>query len=154
MSGCCCNMAEKSSVEILSVLLANTYVLYVKTQNVHWNVTGGSFGYIHELTEKHYNDMFIAIDEIAERIRMIGDYPPSKMSDFLKLSCISENLESKTDKDMLQELRKDHECMVEAIKQAIGIISNSNDFGTIDILSSRLNFHEKAVWMMKSNSAN
>lgn len=138
------------SVEILSHLLANTYVLLVKTQNVHWNVRGENFGYIHSLTESHYEELFEAADTIAERIRKIGSVAPATMSEFLKMSCVSEELKAKDAKEMLGELLEDHKTIVCGIKKAISVLDDSDDFGTVDLLTSRLMSHEKIVWMLNS----
>ncbi len=149
-----CNCSEaKNSVEILSKLLANTYVLLVKTHNVHWNVKGSQFGSIHSLTETHYNELFNAIDEIAERIRKIGHDAPATMSEFLKLSCVSEELNATSQTDMLKALLADHETIVSGLKKGIATLSSSDDYGTVDLLTSRLASHEKTVWLLKSTLA-
>ncbi len=147
----CCSNKKMNSVEILSHLLANTYVLLVKTQNVHWNVKGESFGTVHSLTENHYNVLFDVIDIIAERIRMVKAIAPATMSEFLKISCISEELKAKDSKEMLKELLEDHKLIVRSLKKAISDLNDSDDFGTIDLITSRLTYHEKIVWMLTSS---
>lgn len=148
---CCSNAKNINSVEMLSNVLATTYVLLVKTQNIHWNVKGADFGYIHSLMEIHYNSLFLAIDEIAERIRMLNSDSPATMSEFLKLSCISEKLNAKSGTEMLEELKNDHECIAQGITKFLSELSKTDDFETSDLLTSRLRFHNKVVWMLKSN---
>ena len=103
---------SNGSVDVLSKVLADSYVLLVKTQNIHWNVEGSEFRSIHLMTEEHYNNLFDAIDVIAERIRMIGGKSPATFAEFSKLA--------------------------------------SFDLGSIDVLNSRLAFHDKVVWMLKA----
>ena len=146
----CSSKCDCSVTEILSKVLANTYVLYLKTQNVHWNVTGGLFREIHLMTEEHYNNLFLAIDMIAERIRMIGERSPATFEEFSKLSCISDKLQSSTDLEMVAELLDGHKALCVVLKTAIKKIEESDDFGTLGLLGDRLNFHEKTVWMLQS----
>ncbi len=150
-----CNCTTyQDSKEILSKVLANTYVLYLKTQNVHWNVKGVAFREIHLMTEEHYNNLFLAIDEIAERLRMIGERAPATFSEFTELACLSDKLESKNSDEMLTALLDDHKSMAAALKKMLGFLGNSDDFGTIDLLNVRLKFHEKTVWMLSSTLNN
>lgn len=149
MNGCL--KENMGTVDILSCLLANTYILLLKTQNVHWNVTGEHFGYIHSLTESHYEELFKAADEIAERIRKIGAKAPATMSEFLKISCVSEELSAKDDREMLKALLEDHKLIVAGLKKAIAKLSDSDDYGTADLLTSRLTSHEKIIWTLTAN---
>lgn len=151
MDCCCGTQCEKTPSEILSRILSATYVLLVKTQNIHWNVKGSMFGYVHSLTEKHYGELFEAVDEIAERIRQLGERAPGTMSEFLSMSCVMEKLEATSDRDMILELKRDHESLCALLKKAINKISQTDDFVTADILTSRLSYHEKVVWMLESN---
>lgn len=146
----CCQKQNMSSVEILSHLLANTYVLLVKTQNIHWNVKGEDFGCIHSLTEGHYEELFDAVDEIAERLRKIGAVAPATITEFLKMSCISEELIAKDGKEMLRTLLEDHKTIVCGLKKAILALGDTDDFGTIDLLTARLTSHEKVFWMLSA----
>ena len=148
--GCACDNKNCSCSDILPTLLATTYTLLLKTQNVHWNICGCGFFTIHKLTEDHYNDLFEAIDEIAERIRKIGGIAPATYSEYQKLSAISDELKAKSGCEMVGELCEDHKKIVEGLKHAIESMSDSRDFGTVDLLTARLSYHEKIVWMLSS----
>ncbi len=141
---------QSKSIKALSKALADTYVLLMKTQNIHWNVEGPDFRSIHLMTEDHYNNLFDAADVIAERIRMVGGKSPATFEEFLKLASFDDKLKSTNQKGMLEELLKAHESLVKDLKSGIKDISGSDDGGSIDVLSSRLGFHEKTIWMLKA----
>lgn len=147
---CACGKTDCVCEDVLSTLLATTYVLLIKTQNIHWNVKDCGFFNVHSLTEEYYNALFEAIDEIAERIRKIGGKAPATLTEYLKLSAISENVSGMSSCEMIKELLEDHRKIVEGLRSAIGSMSKSDDFGTIDLLTSRLSYHEKIVWMLSS----
>ena len=145
--------SENKSVEVLSKILAETYVLLLKTQNVHWNVEGPDFRSIHLMTEDHYNNLFDAVDVIAERIRMVGGKSPATFEEFLDLASFSDKLGSSDQEGMLKELLKAHEAIAEDIKSGMKDLSATDDCGSIDVLSSRLGFHEKTIWMLSATLA-
>ncbi len=148
-----CNCSTKcdcKSAEILSRLLANSYALLLKTQNIHWNVISSDFRDIHLMTEDHYNNLFNAIDVIAERIRMIGGIAPATFEEFSKLATVKDSLNAKNDKEMLEELLVVHEIIRDDIMSGLSEISGSKDYGTEGVLADRLSFHEKTIWMIKS----
>ena len=146
---CACD----KSIEVLSRLLANSYILFLKTQNIHWNVESCAVRGIHLMTEEHYNDLFAAIDVIAERIRMVGGKSPATFKEFLEIASINDNLNAETSEEMLKALLLDHKTIRDDIKNGIKTINDSDDFGTVDVLNSRLAFHEKIIWMLKSTIA-
>lgn len=146
-------LSEKGRQRIsdgLSVLLADSYALYLKTQNFHWNITGSEFYSLHLLFEKHYEEMAEALDEIAERIRALGFYIDASFTGFKNLTAISEEHRVRTAKEMIQELLKCHEIVVRQVRNLAEIAEQENDTATGDLLGRRLNFHEKASWMLRS----
>lgn len=144
-SGCC------SAPDILKKILSNTYVLLLKTQNVHWNLTGPRFRSIHLLTEDHYNNLFEAVDEIAEKIRMLGEKAPATFDEYAEKSCIDCKLSATSEADMIKELIADNETILEGLKKAMTCLSDSDAFTVADLLTSRMSHHEKAIWMLKSS---
>ena len=138
------------SVDVLSKILADSYVLLLKTQNIHWNLEGSQFRSIHIMTDEHYNDLFEAIDCIAERIRMIGGKAPATFAEFAKLASFDEKVDTDDQNEMLATLLSSHEVIRGDIISGIKQLEGSDDFGSIDVLNSRLTFHDKAVWMLKA----
>lgn len=145
------NSVFSKSVEHLKTLLANTYLLALKTQNCHWNVIGPNFSMLHEFFGNQYEALSNAIDEIAERIRMLEEKAPATFHEFLKLSTLTEDDNIKTAEAMIATLLKDHEKIIEELRTALRKLDGSNDEGTIDFLIGRLRDHEKTAWMLKSH---
>lgn len=141
----------KDSVKILSRLLADSYVLYLKTQNYHWNVVDKYFSVLHEFFETQYLELAEAIDAIAERIRVMGHSTPATFAAFLKITILSENDKVDNSCDMISNLLKDHQTICEAIRADIKSIDDENDEGTKDFLVGRLRVHEKTSWMLQSH---
>jgi starvation-inducible DNA-binding protein len=139
------------SVKVLNAFLANSYVLVVKVQNFHWNVKDQRFYMLHEFFGDQYKDLVDAIDEIAERIRMLGEYVSASMSSYLDQSAIEEVLNVQSGDSMLQSLAKDHCTIIDLLRGGIGQISQTQDQGTLDFLIGRLQYHEKILWMIKSH---
>lgn len=131
----------------LSAVLADTYVLMLKTQNVHWNVEGRSFLSIHLLSEEQYNELFAAIDELAERIRALGGTTPGTMKAFMDLTRLSEGRGGNTLEEMAQELYDANTQMARLLRREIEIVDDEDEEGTEDIYIARLQVHEKAAWM-------
>jgi len=142
---------RKKITQVLSPLLADTYTLYLKTQNFHWNVTGRDFYELHLLFEKQYNELSGAIDELAERIRAL-DFPVhASFKQFIEDTQFkTDNAIPDSDK-MLQQLAHDHAAICSSIRIAITNLEDTDDVGTIDLLTRRLQEHEKTVWMLKSS---
>jgi starvation-inducible DNA-binding protein len=141
---------SNSMSSALSELLASTYLLYLKTQNYHWNVKGENFFSLHNLFETHYQELSIAIDLIAERIRMADKIAPGTFEEFKKLSVVKESALPSTAKEMVKQLRDDHSSIMELIRNTLGK-SSDNDFGNEGVFADRLQAHEKMHWMLDSH---
>lgn len=142
---------RQEAILILSHLLADTYILYTKTQNFHWNVVDPRFYQLHKFFEAQYEELAEALDVIAERIRMLGGQAPGSMQKFLELSSLNEALEKLDGDKMLQQLAEDHHFLADSIRSSIEETSKSGDEGTTDMLINRLRSHEKNRWMLKSH---
>lgn len=136
--------------DALGIVLADTYQLFIKTQGVHWNVAGPTFVSIHELTETHYENMYQAIDEIAERIRALGEKAPASYSKYGELSSIKDEDEPKTAGEMLDMLIADHQTAVLNMRACVEWCEEKKDFVTADMLIARMSWHEEAIWMLKA----
>ena len=135
----------------LAKLLAETYTLYLKTHKYHWNVTGPMFQSLHTMFETHYNDLSLAVDEIAERIRVMGVKAPGSYTEFAELSEVKEDptFEAKAN-DMIKNLLSDHEQVTRTAKSVLHILEGANDEGTSGLMGTRIEYHEKTAWMLKS----
>lgn len=142
---------RKVIAEHLSNFLADTYALYLKTQNFHWNLVGPDFFSLHVLFEKHYEDMAVAVDEIAERIRALGHYAEGSFSAFKKRSEIKEASKKSSAHQMVKELMQDHEWISREGRELIRTSQENHDEITGDLIIKRLGFHEKAGWMLRSH---
>lgn len=146
--------ADRSKIaNALGVTLADTYQLFIKTQGVHWNVSGPAFLSIHELTEQHYGNMYEAIDALAERIRSLGEKAPASYKKYGELSSIKDEDEPKSAHDMLTMLIADHETVITNMRSAVEWCEDKNDYVTADMLTGRMAWHEEAVWMLSALSA-
>ncbi|MEM5501909.1 MULTISPECIES: Dps family protein [Ahrensia] len=134
----------------LSEVLASTYKLMIKTQVYHWNVVGPLFGPIHELTEAHYNTLFEAIDIIAERVRALGHIAPVNFGDMKNFAPTGHSVDNSSAHDMVADLIKDHEAAARTIREVGSKAGEAGDMVTEDMLTARLTFHEKALWMLKA----
>lgn len=136
--------------EVLHKLLATTYTLYLKTQNYHWNVTGPHFQTLHLLFQSQYEELAIAVDEIAERIRSLGYFPSGSFEAFKELTLISEETRSPEATEMLQKLLADHESLIQFLRKNFPIIEEEGDSATADFINKRLASHEKNSWMLRA----
>lgn len=134
----------------LSHLLADSYVLFLKTHNYHWNVTGPMFPALHTMFEAQYTELFTAVDEIAERIRTLGAFAPGSFHAFNKLSKIKEETGQPTPDEMIRNLVLGQEAVVKTARDIIKIAAEANDEPTIDLLTQRMQVHEKNAWMLRS----
>ena len=144
---------EKTRGEIaegLSRLLADTYTLYLKTHNFHWNVTGPMFQTLHLMFEQQYNDLALAVDEIAERIRALGFPAPATYSEFARLSSIEETPGVPTAEEMIRLLVEGQEAVVRVARSLFPTVDEAHDEPTADLLTQRMQFHEKTAWMLRS----
>lgn len=135
---------------LLSKLLADTYALYVKTQNLHWNIHGPEFYSLHLLSEKQYEELAENIDEIAERIRALGFYVEGSMESFLKLSSITEEHAINPKHTYLEHLIQSHEVVIRDLRNLGNAAEKHHDHGTVDMIGKLLRFHEQAAWMLRS----
>ena len=134
----------------LAALLADSYSLYLKTHNFHWNVTGPMFNTLHLMFETHYTELSLAVDLIAERIRALGFIAPGSYSEFAKLSKVIEHSGDTDATDMVKYLIEAHEVVIKTARDIISIADEANDQVTLDLLTQRLQVHEKTVWMLRS----
>lgn len=141
---------RKALCKGLSKFLADSYLLYLKTQNYHWNVTGKSFHQLHLLFEEQYRDLAEAVDEIAERIRALGEYAPGSFSAFSKVSSIKEEASIPTAEEMIQNLVIGHETVVSTARELMLVTEECEDDVTADMLTQRMQVHEKNAWMLRS----
>lgn len=136
--------------EHLSRLLADSYTLYLKTHNYHWNVTGPQFNTLHTMFEQQYSELAIAVDDIAERIRALGIKAPGSYSDFEKLTSVAEARGGESAEEMIQQLVTGQETIVRTARQAFPTAEAANDEPTADLLTQRMQSHEKTAWMLRS----
>jgi starvation-inducible DNA-binding protein len=134
----------------LSRLLADTYTLYLKTHNYHWNVTGPMFQTLHLMFETQYNELALAVDLIAERIRALGAKAPGSYAEFSRLTSIGEGPEKPSAKVMIQELVMGQETVVRTARSMFATASEAHDEPTADLLTQRMQIHEKTAWMLRS----
>ena len=138
----------------VAACLADTYLLLVKTQAYHWNIVGPLFHSVHTITEEQYGNLFKAVDEIAERIRALGHPAPTSFSDLIAISGIDESKGDATGEEMIADLVKGHECAARRFREAAEQADMNRDIVTADMLTARMAFHEKSVWMLKALMAN
>lgn len=142
--------SRKEIAEGLSRLLADTYSLYLKTHNFHWNVTGPMFQTLHLMFETQYNELALAVDLIAERIRALGFPAPGTYTDFAKLSSIEETPGVPKAEEMIRLLVEGQESVARTARSIFPLAEKVNDEPTADLLTQRLQVHEKTAWMLRS----
>ncbi|HZP93033.1 MAG TPA: Dps family protein [Burkholderiales bacterium] len=134
----------------LSRLLADTYTLYLQTHNFHWNVTGPMFNTLHLMFEGQYTELALAVDLIAERIRALGFPAPGSYKDYAKLSSIKEVEGVPSAEDMIRTLVRGQEAVVRTARDIFPVVEKSSDEPTADLLTQRMQTHEKNAWMLRS----
>lgn len=134
----------------LSRVLADTYTLYLKTHNYHWNVTGPLFNTLHLMFETQYNELWVAIDLVAERIRSLGVFAPGSYRQFADLTVIDEADGVPGAEDMLADLVAGHEAVTRTIREVFPTVETAGDESSADLLTQRLQVHEKTAWMLRS----
>jgi starvation-inducible DNA-binding protein len=144
--------AINNSINALSRLLANSYVLCLKTQNAHWNITSHNFIELHKFFEEQYKELFGAVDSIAERIRALGYNAPASLQTFLSLTSLTDYAPTIDTNAMIKSLENDHSTMILEIRLMLQNLREMQDEATIDLMISRLHVHEKAAWMLKAMS--
>lgn len=141
---------RKDIAKGLCLLLADTYTLYLKTHNYHWNVTGPMFNTLHLMFEAQYNELALAVDLIAERIRALGYPAPGSYREYLKLSTIPEATGSPSADEMIRQLVEGQESIVRTSRSIFPIVDDAHDEPTADLLTQRMQVHEKTAWMLRS----
>ncbi|MEK2689328.1 Dps family protein [Bdellovibrio sp. GT3] len=142
---------RKEIAKGLSTLLADTYTLYLQTHNFHWNVEGPMFQTLHLMFETQYNELALAVDSIAERIRALGHYAPGTYAEFSKLSSIKEVPGEKLSATkMIETLVHGQETVARTARSIFAVVEKASDEPTADLLTQRLQVHEKTAWMLRS----
>jgi len=137
-------------VQGLSRLLADTYVLYLKTHSFHWNVEGPMFQTLHQMFMDQYTETWNAIDLIAERIRSLGEYAPGTYREYARLTRIKETEGVPRAEEMIRLLIDGQEAVVRTAREALSVADEANDQPTLDLLTQRMQVHEKNAWMLRS----
>ncbi len=142
---------NKNIANALKVALADSYTLYLKTQNYHWNVTGSNFKSLHLMFEEQYNDLFLAIDLIAERIRALGEKAPATYAKYINLTNIKEGNEDLDANSMVKELAQDQDVIVKTLVNVLKESQKAEDEVTAGIVADRIEIHQKNSWMLRSS---
>lgn len=143
--------ASTQIAQIIGQALADTYVLYVKTQNFHWNIIDPRFYFLHEMLDDQYKALAKEIDQIAERIRMIRHRSPGSMRQFLELATLEESHNDLSGNDMIRQLAQDHDTLANQLRSRIEEVIKLGDEGTGDLFIALLRSHEKNAWMLRSH---
>jgi starvation-inducible DNA-binding protein len=146
-------ISENSRQEIsngLSKVLADSYTLYLKTHNYHWNVTGPMFQTLHTMFEEQYMELATAVDDVAERIRALGVYAPGSYTQFAELATVKEATEVPAAKKMIADLCHGHETVAKTAREIFPAVEEAHDEATADLLTQRIQTHEKTAWMLRS----
>ncbi len=142
---------ERSEIaDGLSHLLADSYTLYLKTHNYHWNVTGPLFNTLHLMFEQQYTELATAVDEIAERIRALGHPAPGSYRAYAELTIIPEDEDEPDAEMMIRRLVQAHEAVARTARQVSSLTGKASDEPTADLLTQRMQVHEKTAWMLRS----
>lgn len=137
--------------QILNTLLADEFVLYTKTRNYHWNITGDNFIELHKLYQQQYEELEEIIDEVAERTRYLGHYSEGRLKDFLKITHLDEPDYTSDQQVQIKNLLQDHESVIKYIRGMIPKIQDEyNDAGTADFITGVMEQHEKIAWFLRS----
>ena len=142
----------KPLAKALAEALADTYRLVFKTHAYHWNVEGPLFYPIHKLTEAQYENLFSAADEIAERIRALGQLAPARLSDVIEVSVVKDAEKLPSAQAMIEDLASDHEKVARRMHAVIELADKSGDPVTADLVTARSAFHEQAAWMLRATA--
>lgn len=141
---------RKAIASGLAKLLADTYTLYLKTHNFHWNVTGPMFNTLHLMFEQQYTELALAVDAIAERIRALGVPAPGSYKQFAELTRIREETTTPEATEMIRQLVADQETVVRTAREIFPLVDQAHDEPTADLLTQRMQIHEKTAWMLRS----
>lgn len=141
---------RKKIAEGLARVLADSYMLYLKTHNYHWNVTGEHFHSLHEQFEVQYTELAAAIDEIAERIRALGHRAPGSFLEYSKITSIEEDKDHPEALEMVRRLALDNEQILRTAREVLPVCDEADDEASLDLLTERLKVHSKTAWMLRS----
>jgi len=141
---------RKKIAEGLTRVLADTYTAYLKTHNYHWNVTGPMFNTLHLMFEQQYNELWLAVDEVAERIRSLGAVAPGSYKAFAELTSVEEDEGVPKAQDMIANLVKAHETITRTAREVFPLAEEASDEPTADLLTQRMQASEKTAWMLRS----
>ena len=141
---------RKAIAEGLSKLLADSYTLYLKTHNYHWNVTGPMFNTLHLMFEQQYTELALAVDQVAERIRALGAPAPGSYKAYAALTSIEEETGTPDAEEMIRQLVKGQEAVVRTARAVFPVAEAARDEPTADLLTQRMQIHEKNAWMLRS----
>jgi starvation-inducible DNA-binding protein len=142
---------HSATVAALTALLADSYTLYLKTQNFHWNVTGPMFTTLHTLFEVQYTDLALAVDEIAERVRALNAPVPGSFTEFAKIATVQESVGPVSAKAMIAALVADQATVARAADAVIAAAEDEDDAASADLATRRLQQHDKNAWMLRSH---
>jgi starvation-inducible DNA-binding protein len=141
------------SAQALTKLLADTYALYLKTHGYHWNVEGPHFQQLHALFMEQYTEMWNAVDELAERVRALGEYAPASYSQMAKLSSITEETGQPNWQDMVVNLANGHHEVAKSAREVLRVAEDIGDDATADVVTPRITLHEKTAWMLRATAS-
>ena len=138
---------------VLNGFLADEFLLYLKTRNAHWNIEGSDFHTMHKFFEEQYEQLDETMDEVAERIRMLGHYAPATMKSYLELTHLTEQSRGKNDSaGFIKDLLGDHESIIIRLRENINLFANElNDLGSSDFITGLMETHEKMAWMLRAH---
>ena len=142
---------DNATATALTAMLADSYTLYLKTQNFHWNVTGPMFTTLHTLFENQYTDLAMAIDEIAERVRALNRPVPGSFTEFAQIATVRESVGHVSAKAMIQMLVEDQALLARSAESVIAAAEQESDTGSADLATRRLQQHDKNAWMLRSH---
>ena len=142
---------RENIAKALNLLLADTYMLYLKTHNYHWNVTGMNFQPLHEMFEQQYTELAEAIDVIAEQIRSLGHFAPGSFKAYSKMTSINEEEEVPDDRTMVKRLQESNEAIIRTARKALPACEEAGDEASLDLVTERLRNHSKVAWMLRSH---
>ncbi len=137
--------------EALGHLLADSYMLYLKTHNYHWNVTGMNFQSLHAMFEEQYTGLAQAIDDIAEQIRSLGHFAPGSFKEYSKMTTITEEEGLPDDRTMVKKLQEANEAVIRTARKALPACEEAGDEATLDLVTERIRTHSKVAWMLRSH---
>jgi starvation-inducible DNA-binding protein len=143
--------ARKQVAAALRGMLADTFVLYAKTHGFHWNVVGPDFSQLHGFFDEQYNALWQSLDELAERIRSLGELAPSSLKEIQESHSLEESSGQPSAAQMLQQLLKGHEGVIKTARKTLEIAEKGGDEVTVDLMVERLAYHEKTAWMLRAH---